>query len=431
MTSSDRITVSESQEETLRAALGSKLNRPMSYYLETCARCGACNSACHMFSITQDPRHTPAHKMELLRRFHRRYFTFLGRIFPWLTRAREFSKASLDEMTEAAFECSGCRRCAAFCPLGLDPTWMISASRHLASIAGTAPEDLELLADTQSMRRLSLEDFMETYLRQIESLATQLREETGLPNASNPVANAEARDFLYIPIAGVHTIMPVAKIFEAAGLNWALSKYDASSYAYFLGDSSRVQPLTQAIIEEAKAIKAKTVVVTECGHSYRILKHLAPLWFDGVPFEVKSIIEVLAELIRDKKIAINPLVNSEPLTFHDPCNFGRNGDLFEAPRYVLREVARDYVELISNPKHNWCCGGGGGLVAIDEEDIKNLRIATGEKKAQQIRATGAKTVVTGCENCKLQISDLNDHYELQIKVRGVMDLVADALVIES
>ncbi|MHA2499521.1 MAG: (Fe-S)-binding protein [Candidatus Hodarchaeales archaeon] len=428
MTATEQTALSEELEETLREALGKKLNKPMRYYLDTCERCGACNTACHMFVITQDPKHAPAHKMELLRRFYRRYFTRLGRSVPWLTRAKRFDKQTLDEMAEAVFECSGCRRCAAFCPLGLDPTWMISAGRHLASIGGIAPEDLELLADTQSMRKESLETHMGTYLRQIEGITKKLREETGNEAATISVASEEPVDFLYVPIAGVHTILPVAKIFETAGLKWALSKYDASNYAYFLGDGSRAQPLTKAIAEEAKTANAKTVVITECGHAYRILRHLAPLWFDGVPFQVKNIIEVLADLLQEQKIKIDISTNGERLTYHDPCNYGRNGGMFEAPRYVLGQVAQEFVELTSDPQTNWCCGGGGGLVAIDEDEVKELRMKVGKKKADQIRTTEAKIVVTGCENCKLQIADLSEHYDLNIKVRGVMDLVADALI---
>jgi Fe-S oxidoreductase len=102
--------------------------------------------------------------------------------------------------------------------------------------------------------------------------------------------------------------------------------------------------------------------------------------------------------------------------------------MFEAPRYVLGQVAQEFVELTSDPQTNWCCGGGGGLVAIDEDEVKELRMKVGKKKADQIRTTEAKIVVTGCENCKLQIADLSEHYDLNIKVRGVMDLVADALI---
>ena len=49
--------------------------------------------------------------------------------------------------------------------------------------------------------------------------------------------------------------------------------------------------------------------------------------------------------------------------------------------------------MSSTREQNWCCGGGGGLVALDNEDF---RIRTGLAKKDQIVATGASIVVTAC-----------------------------------
>ncbi|MHA2333014.1 MAG: (Fe-S)-binding protein [Candidatus Hodarchaeales archaeon] len=417
-------------EEELRQALEKKLNKSMLCHIETCARSGTCNTACHMYQVTGDPKHSPMYKMELLRRFYRYYFTRLGRKLPWLTRAKRFSSQELEKIAEAAYECTGCRRCAVVCPLGIDPTWMISAARHLSSIAELAPEDLEMVADTQSMRSEAIEEYMGTYLRQIDKLEKKLQNEINMSSASITVAGDQKADILYLPIAGAHTIMPVAKIFEVAGLDWVLSKYDAANYAYFLGDLSRAKPITKLIIEEAKAVGAKTIVVTECGHAFRIMKHLTQYWFDDeLPFKVESIVETLQELIVEGKIKVDPEKHPERLTYHDPCNLGRNGDVFDAPRQILNKSTQEFVELSPNRERNWCCGGGGGIVAV--EDFEDLRMNTGLKKAEQIKATNAKTVVTACENCKAQLEELSEHYDLELIITGVMDIVAEALILEN
>ncbi|NIV40511.1 MAG: (Fe-S)-binding protein, partial [Anaerolineae bacterium] len=54
-----------------------------------------------------------------------------------------------------------------------------------------------------------------------------------------------------------------------------------------------------------------------------------------------------------------------------------------------------------NRELNWCCGGGGGMIA--EPDMQEVRIKAGRPKAEQIRQTGAQWVVTTCENCKTQL----------------------------
>ena len=48
-------------------------------------------------------------------------------------------------------------------------------------------------------------------------------------------------------------------------------------------------------------------------------------------------------------------------------------------------------------------------------------------KAEQIRATGAKIVVTARENCLQQIRDLSEHYGLGVEVRSLAELTAEAL----
>ena len=57
------------------------------------------------------------------------------------------------------------------------------------------------------------------------------------------------------------------------------------------------------------------------------------------------------------------------------------------------------------------------------------RIAIGKLKAEQIRRTGAKVVVTPCHNCIDQLLELNKHYALGVEIRTLAEVAADALVL--
>ena len=78
---------------------------------------------------------------------------------------------------------------------------------------------------------------------------------------------------------------------------------------------------------------------------------------------------------------------------------------------------------------NFCCGGGGGLLAMSEYNER--RIKAGEIKAEQIRKTGAKVVVTPCHNCVDQLTQINHTYKLGVKIKTIAELVADALLLEN
>ncbi len=58
------------------------------------------------------------------------------------------------------------------------------------------------------------------------------------------------------------------------------------------------------------------------------------------------------------------------------------------------------------------------------------RLTSAKIKADQLKATGAKVVVTSCHNCVDGLADLIKHYELGCEVVQLVDLVADALVLE-
>lgn len=156
----------------------------------------------------------------------------------------------------------------------------------------------------------------------------------------------------------------------------------------------------------------KTIVISECGHAYRVFKRLAPTWFSDFNFKVKSIIELVADYVKEGRLEIRNKVVKEPITYHDPCQLARNGGVVEEPRKLLRLVAENYRELTPSREKNWCCGSGGGLVAIPE--LYELRMKAGKVKAEQIKRAGARIMATACENCKL-------------KITGVIDLVAEAI----
>jgi Fe-S oxidoreductase len=100
----------------------------------------------------------------------------------------------------------------------------------------------------------------------------------------------------------------------------------------------------------------------------------------------------------------------------------------EEPRRVIKAVAQDFREMTPNRLQSFCCGGGAGLVAVAE--WSEARIRAGKPKADQIRQTGAKIVVTSCDNCRHQINELSEHYNLGIQVTSLTELTVQALVIK-
>jgi len=394
-----------------------------------CVHCGLCVDQCHYYVATGDPEISPVAKAEHMRRVVKNEHDWLRRLIPWWTGAKELTEAELDKWVEAAFRnCSMCQRCVVNCPLGVDTPLMLATARGVLTAVGKAPEILVQLADSAIAREENLEFFKEFYLDSIKELEAELQAKVGDPRARIPV-DVEGARVLYVPLSGAHTILPEAEIFYHAGESWTLSMFEAANYGIFLNDPVRSKRITERIVREAERLKVKEVVITECGHAYAVSRWEAPKWFkDDKPwsFEVRSILEVMDEYITSGRIQVDPSKNDFSLTYHDSCNLGRNSGLFEEPRRIVRACVSDFREMTPNRERNYCCGGGGGLVAIEE--WSDMRLLAGKPKAEQIQATGAAAVAASCDNCRHQLGEINTHYDLGVKVMGLAELVANAIV---
>ena len=86
------------------------------------------------------------------------------------------------------------------------------------------------------------------------------------------------------------------------------------------------------------------------------------------------------EMLLAGKIPLKNELIQERVTYHDPCNIARSGRITEEPREILQAICRDFVEMTPNRTENYCCGGGGGTVSIDE--IRQFRTGPlGKRKA--------------------------------------------------
>lgn len=392
-----------------------------------CTHCGWCIDACHVFLATNDPSKSPVAKAERVRKVLKKDHDWLSKLVPFWTGAKDLTEDELDDWLNVAFrDCTLCERCVINCPMGVETPQLLAAARGALSKVNKSPEILYDLADMAIEKEAYLAESSESFLNSIRTLEGRVQDRLNDPTASIPLQ--KEADILYVPLSGAHTIVPAAVIFNAAKASWTMSMFEASNYGLFLADTARAKQIVMRIIKEAKALNVKEIVVTECGHAYGVLKWEAPKWFAGeFNIKVRSILEVYDEFIDQGLIKVKPIENGGPVTYHDPCNMGRKGGIFEEPRRVIEACSKEYIDMIPNKVENYCCGAGGGMVAND--DWAETRVLYGKTKAEQIKATGARKVITACDNCLHQIKELGEHYNLNITTSNVSEHLAEALVL--
>jgi Fe-S oxidoreductase len=226
------------------------------------------------------------------------------------------------------------------------------------------------------------------------------------------------------------TLMGNAAVMTAAGYGsrWTIGtqNYDGINYGLFYSDWA-LDHIIRQLVAEAERLKAKAIMVGECGHASRTAKQFVPVFGRELARPVKNCMEFAYEMFQTGKLKLKKGVIEQKVTYHDPCNIARSGWIVDQPRHLLRHICKDYVEMSHAGRYNYCCGGGGGTVSIDE--IHDFRMEVGGRvKMEQLKATGAQIVVAPCANCKKQIRELIDYYKLDMELVGLHDLLLKAII---
>ncbi len=402
--------------------------------MNACLRCGLCSSSCHIYLSEAQTVNLPAAKAARITSLFRRYHTLVGRFLPGLVGARDLTTEVLNEIPEVVYgRCTGCGRCTIHCALGVDLRDIMRVGRQMCAAAGRVPQGLQRTVDNQLETGNQMAITPEELVSTAEWISDDLKTEMGDDAVEVHVDEKGKRVFYLVNPREVKffplSLMAAAGVFHAAGESWTMSSkfYDVTNYGFYSGDNASAAELTRRVVQEAKALGAEQIVLSECGHGYRALRWEGPSWLgEQYPVGVRSVIELLDEYIRSGRIKVDPHKNAERVTLHDPCNLVRLGGLSEPQRRILRSVTTDFVEMTPNRDNNFCCGGGGGMLSMSE--YGDRRVASGRIKADQIRATGAKVVATPCHNCADQLIELSKRYRLGTEIRAVVELVYSALV---
>jgi len=425
--------------EKVLERMGRKLNRQMVGSLLGCVHCGNCTDACHyVLANPGDPTYAPAFKADRIRRIFKRHFDWTGRVFPWWVHAGSvYTDQDLEDLKDVVFgKCTNCRRCSINCPMGVDLATFNRMTRGLLVSVGVMPEGVAVVSKDQWEVGNQMGVLKEDYVETLEWLAEELELEMNDPRATIPIDKADCdvvysinpREVKYDP----RTISDAAKIFYAAGESWTMPSecWDMTNFGLFSGDDDLGGAVARRLYEKVSELRGQTLVISECGHGYRSTRCEGPNWagMDVNGFVMESSVITMLRYIREGRIEVDKSKNTTPVTFHDSCNNARSCGLFDEPRELLQLVCEDFREMYPNRAENYCCTGGGGAMSMSEYTPQRLKSA--KIKADQLKATGAEIVVTSCHNCVDGLTDLIRHYKLGMGVTQLVNLVANALVVE-
>jgi Fe-S oxidoreductase len=216
----------------------------------------------------------------------------------------------------------------------------------------------------------------------------------------------------------------VAQVLNMAGVNFGILGAEESCCgdpARRLGNEYLFQMQAESNIEVLKAYDVKKIV-TACPHGYHVLKNEYPRF--GGEFQVMHHTEYIAGLFKEGKLGMVRGPRGT-VTYHDSCYLGRYNDIYSQPREILSTMPDiNLVEMEKNRRWSFCCGGGGGLMWMEERIFPRIS----EARIDQAMQTNAETVVTACPFCLQMFDDAikTREAEEKFKVKDIAELVAES-----
>jgi Fe-S oxidoreductase len=397
--------------------------------LEACTRCGMCAEACHFYQATGNPEYAPVWKIELLKRAYEQRFTIVGKAKQAMGIDKPITDEELAGFSKIIYEaCTLCNKCSMVCPMGIQLGPLIHEVRSGFSEAQLVPDDLMKAVHKQEEEGSPLGVTDDVFENRMEWVADEWEVELPMDvKGAETLVVFSSIEIMKFP----ENIAAIAKILNAAGEKWTLSQKgrEVVNFGFYEGSNERTIKFIQRVFDAAIELGVKKIVVTECGHAYDALRWTSYNLMD-VPkgVEITHIVGLIGEFLRSGKIKLKEdAYASGTYTFHDACKIQRRGGHIKEPREILSVIAKSsFREMTPNKEESICCGGGGGVIAIKAADP--VRYAAFGLKIDQMKKVGATTVVMSCSNCRLQFTDCVEHFNLDVKVAGLSQMVADSLV---
>jgi Fe-S oxidoreductase len=408
-------------EKVINQVLKGETGARLKVYVDTCVHCGLCSEACHYYlSHDKDPRFSPVGKVkqtmwEILKK--------KGRVSPdFIKRASQI----------ASTECNVCKRCAMFCPFGIDIAYIMLTVRRMCHMLGVTPLYIQDTAHSHAVTMNQMwvkeDEWTDTLLWQEEEARSEI------PSVRIPL-DKEGADIMYSVIGPepkflAQLIYQAAIIFETAGLSWtmpSLPGWDNSDMAMYTCDNEIMGRVKREHFEMAQRLRVKKIVMGECGHAFRSVYDMGNRWLGWrmPPVPIVHAIEFYYQLLKSGKIKIAHKYE-ESVTLHDPCNVVRGRGLHEMARYVVNAMCSDFREMHPNREYNYCCCAGGGVINCGPP-YKEVRMKGNRVKAEQIATTKAKVVIAPCHNCHSGLEDIVNSYKLGTHVHFISDILTKVM----
>ncbi len=330
-----------------------------------------------------------------------------------------YNEEKLDELARLAeiWDCTACHTCAVRCPKGLKPLEVLIGLRSMIVESGKveptvrdALQSVLLEGNPWEKSRAARSDWM-------EGLDVKIAE---------PGVEVENLFFVCCTIAYDPRVQAIAKnmvrLLNKAGIDYAFLPEEESccgSEVFTLGEEGLFEMLVEDNTEYLNEYSAKRIV-TLSPHCFTTYKTHYP----DLKTPILHYTQLLVELLHEGKLTWKGDLQKR-IVYHDPCYLGKQGDVYDEPRELLKSIPGvEVVEFDRSRERSLCCEGGGGKMWVESESKKERLADTRIKDAKDLQAD---IVAVACPFCVMTLEDSMKGlgFEEEMRVAEIMELLGE------
>ena len=411
------------QHEIDTAKFGA-LGEPMADAIKTCVHCGFCLAACPTYNELGQEMDSPRGRIILMKEVLEGH-------------------SSAESAAPHIDQCLGCLACEPACPSGVEYRDLISPYRAVAergrkrdfgsrlrrkmmSITVPHPRRFRMAAKLGKLAR-PISGLVPKTLRPMLDLLPDKLPAAARPDAHYPAVGERRAKVALLAGCAQQVLAPeinraTIDVLTRNGVEVVVPPDQGccGALAWHVGDLDKAQDFAKNNLRAFPTdVDAIVTNAAGCGSG---LKEYG-LIMRGTTHEnaardlAERSVDVSAFLISIGLRETPPEVAETRLAYHDACHLANAQGVRQQPRELLKSIPG--VEVIELRDAHLCCGSAGSY-NIDQPEIA---ASLGAKKAEAVRETGARLVVSGNIGC---LTQLKAHLDSGIRVRHTIEVLSMA-----
>ncbi len=171
-------------------------------------------------------------------------------------------------------------------------------------------------------------------------------------------------------------------------------------------------------------------LVTPCGSCTATIAEIWPKYAERISATAALQAQALAKKTMDitKFIvtvlgvkAVEPRDDAQTVTYHDSCHLKKGLGVSKEPRELMQANPR--YRFVEMKEADRCCGCGGSFTLFHYDLSRQI----GQRKRDNIVATGANVASAACPACMMQLEDVLSHNNDPVVVKHPVEIYAETL----